>query len=100
MRTAPRSEEHTSELQSRFDLVCHLIFSSAVSFSFFPYTTLFRSKATGPLGSSGIFYHLWCRGPLMKRRYVILLNGRVRLECPLQLDWRREPQRGGDIVRA
>src|SRR5438067_2875495 len=24
-RTAPRSEEHTSELQSRFDLVCRLL---------------------------------------------------------------------------
>src|SRR5699024_10403833 len=30
-----RSEEHTSELQSRFDLVCYI--------SLFPYTTLFRS---------------------------------------------------------
>src|SRR5699024_12149230 len=25
MRTPPRSEEHTSELQSRFDLVCRLL---------------------------------------------------------------------------
>src|SRR5699024_8451343 len=35
----PRSEEHTSELQSRFDLVCRLLAWS----SFSPYTTLFRS---------------------------------------------------------
>src|SRR5699024_9124344 len=33
-----RSEEHTYELQSRFDLVCHL------TSSLFPYTTLFRSN--------------------------------------------------------
>src|SRR5437868_1528168 len=33
-----RSEEHTSELQSRFDLVCR------PSSTLFPYTTLFRSR--------------------------------------------------------
>src|SRR5699024_10637288 len=37
--TDKRSEEHTSELQSRFDLVCRLL-----CFSLFPYTTLFRSE--------------------------------------------------------
>src|SRR5207249_3603751 len=37
---AKRSEEHTSELQSRFDLVCRLPPSSPL----FPYTTLFRSR--------------------------------------------------------
>src|SRR5699024_1782505 len=36
-----RSEEHTSELQSRFDLVCRLLLF-AIS-PLFPYTTLFRS---------------------------------------------------------
>src|SRR5699024_5875253 len=36
-----RSEEHTSELQSRFDLVCRLLPTSTL----FPYTTLFRSKS-------------------------------------------------------
>src|SRR5699024_7777128 len=35
-----RSEEHTSELQSRFDLVCRLLPTSTL----FPYTTLFRSR--------------------------------------------------------
>src|SRR5437868_1642366 len=35
-----RSEEHTSELQSRFDLVCRLHLPIL-----FPYTTLFRSLA-------------------------------------------------------
>src|SRR5699024_5495123 len=50
-----RSEEHTSELQSRFDLVCRLmlekknkLYSSLYIFhtsryTLFPYTTLFRS---------------------------------------------------------
>src|SRR5699024_9805719 len=39
-----RSEEHTSELQSRFDLVCRLLlfFFPFIS-TLFPYTTLFRS---------------------------------------------------------
>src|SRR5207249_3588990 len=59
-RASFRSEEHTSELQSRFDLVCRLLLekkktSYIYSLSFtlrlrpppkstlFPYTTLFRS---------------------------------------------------------
>src|SRR5699024_9103179 len=37
-----RSEEHTSELQSRFDLVCRLLRYQTRSIRF-PYTTLFRS---------------------------------------------------------
>src|SRR5437867_4032445 len=36
-----RSEEHTSELQSPYDLVCRLL--SVPCVPFFPYTTLFRS---------------------------------------------------------
>src|SRR5437773_1497793 len=40
--SVPRSEEHTSELQSHHDLVCRLLRSSLRS-SLFPYTTLFRS---------------------------------------------------------
>src|SRR5699024_1812858 len=39
----PRSEEHTSELQSRFDLVCRLLILALPFSAFFPYTTLFRS---------------------------------------------------------
>src|SRR5699024_2449087 len=44
-----RSEEHTSELQSRFELVCRLPLPRFPSPSLFPYTTLFRSisKLTG-----------------------------------------------------
>src|SRR5699024_6199512 len=39
-----RSEEHTSELQSRFDLVCRLlILRCSPCYPLFPYTTLFRS---------------------------------------------------------
>src|SRR5699024_6926212 len=37
-----RSEEHTSELQSRFDLVCRLLCHPCIRF--FTYTTLFRSR--------------------------------------------------------
>src|SRR5207249_115093 len=40
---AARSEEHTSELQSRFDLVCRLLLPPPLCSTLFPYTTLFRS---------------------------------------------------------
>src|SRR5205807_1547352 len=43
-----RSEEHTSELQSPCNLVCRLLLEMRPrdpSSTFFPYTTLFRSKA-------------------------------------------------------
>src|SRR5690625_1855473 len=38
-----RSEEHTSELQSRGHLVCRLLLSPLTMSTLFPYTTLFRS---------------------------------------------------------
>src|SRR5690554_2422686 len=38
-----RSEEHTSELQSRPHLVCRLLLRRLPSSTLFPYTTLFRS---------------------------------------------------------
>src|SRR5687768_16155309 len=41
---ARRSEEHTSELQSRLHLVCRLPPRPTL----FPYTTLFRSRAWSP----------------------------------------------------
>src|SRR5699024_7794124 len=41
-----RSEEHTSELQSRFDLVCRLLLRRPLRSPLFPYTTLFRSLLT------------------------------------------------------
>src|ERR1041385_2010027 len=44
-----RSEEHTSELQSRLHLVCRLVFvmiRRPPRSTLFPYTTLFRSGAT------------------------------------------------------
>src|SRR5690349_1713786 len=43
---APRSEEHTSELQSRRDLVCRLLLPLPPPSTLFPYTTLFRSPAS------------------------------------------------------
>src|SRR5437867_483703 len=39
----PRSEEHTSELQSPYDLVCRLLLTLPPRSTLFPYTTLFRS---------------------------------------------------------
>src|SRR5712692_801593 len=48
-RTAPpekrstRSEEHTSELQSQFHLVCRLLLCRPSTSTLFPYTTLFLS---------------------------------------------------------
>src|SRR5699024_582512 len=42
-----RSEEHTSELQSRFDLVCRLL-PSPTAPPPVPYTTLFRSRCPPP----------------------------------------------------
>src|SRR5437868_6959155 len=41
-----RSEEHTSELQSRFDLVCRLLLVEPPQSILFPYTTLFRSNSS------------------------------------------------------
>src|SRR3989338_5235963 len=45
---AHRSEEHTSELQSQFHLVCRLFFlmiRRPPRSTLFPYTTLFRSRS-------------------------------------------------------
>src|SRR5262249_50642040 len=43
MRSNPRSEEHTSELQSLTNLVCRLLITPSPRSTVFPYTTLFRS---------------------------------------------------------
>src|SRR3989304_4534130 len=52
-QTQDRSEEHTSELQSRLQLVCRLFFlmiRRPPRSTLFPYTTLFRSLvSTSPL---------------------------------------------------
>src|SRR5437867_861046 len=40
-----RSEEHTSELQSPYDLVCRLLLRRQPTSTLFPYTTLFRSSS-------------------------------------------------------
>src|SRR5438874_989554 len=50
VQTAKRSEEHTSELQSRRDLVCRLLLEKIQlppRSTLFPYTTLFRSLGNG-----------------------------------------------------
>src|SRR5439155_403232 len=51
-----RSEEHTSELQSRGHLVCRLLLETLLSISrspLFPYTTLFRSNVADECRTSG-----------------------------------------------
>src|SRR5438874_1217936 len=50
LRAFERSEEHTSELQSRRDLVCRLLLElrPPPRPPLFPYTTLFRSPAGSP----------------------------------------------------
>src|SRR5438309_801717 len=49
---AERSEEHTSELQSQFHLVCRLLLPLPPTSTLFPYTTLFRSRQNlGPPGA-------------------------------------------------
>src|SRR5690606_25355500 len=49
---ALRSEEHTSELQSRENLVCRLLLPRPPPSTLFPYTTLFRSTALQPFRGS------------------------------------------------
>src|SRR5437868_2695646 len=61
-----RSEEHTSELQSRFDLVCRLLHSPRPPA--FPYTTLFRSGAAAGLGAGEIPADVHARGPAVAAR--------------------------------
>src|SRR5690349_19879376 len=46
--TSTRSEEHTSELQSRRDLVCRLLLPCHPTLPLLPYTTLFRSLRPSP----------------------------------------------------
>src|SRR5437879_1365869 len=43
-KAEPRSEEHTSELQSPMYLVCRLLLALSLDSTRFPYTTLFRSS--------------------------------------------------------
>src|SRR5437870_5686032 len=49
----PRSEEHTSELQSRGHLVCRLLLPPPPGPPLFPYTTLFRSSQPSSTGCRG-----------------------------------------------
>src|ERR1041385_6744850 len=66
--TADRSEEHTSELQSRLHLVCRLFFlmiRRPPRSTLFPYTTLFRSIASHPfcIVGNGWAPRTWGRSP-------------------------------------
>src|SRR5206468_2604389 len=69
-----RSEEHTSELQSRSDLVCRLL--RPPRSTLFPYTTLFRSQFFAgekkPLNLLG-----WSLGGLVAMRWASLHPQRI-----------------------
>src|SRR5689334_5605624 len=54
----PRSEEHTSELQSQFHLVCRLLLKihRRLYSTLFPYTTLFRSYGSGEIEISDTYF--------------------------------------------
>src|SRR5437868_4339269 len=56
-----RSEEHTSELQSRFDLVCRLLLPPPQTSTLFPYTTLFRSCIGWPSTLAKVVRKTSCR---------------------------------------
>src|SRR5690625_4388639 len=49
----PRSEEHTSELQSRGHLVCRLLLRAPLTSSLFPYSSLFRAPLLAPVRLGG-----------------------------------------------
>src|SRR5699024_7701808 len=76
---AGRSEEHTSELQSRFDLVCRPPISTL-----FPYTTLFRSRVCRPaLFVAHAFLHDGAGAP---RRTVHRMDQTSRNRYPLHYE--------------
>src|SRR5437868_9826205 len=59
-----RSEEHTSELQSRFDLVCRLLLEKKNKNS----TALVESKAASPAGMKDVLPTSTASGPASHRR--------------------------------
>src|SRR5437867_2297936 len=68
-RPHSRSEEHTSELQSPYDLVCRLLLPHPPRSTLFPYTTLFRSHAAGPNSNDGAA-HDWPRAQQLYSRVL------------------------------
>src|SRR5207249_9145010 len=57
VRTSPRSEEHTSELQSRFDLVCRLLLEKKNGFALrSPWLSPGVSWFCSPLAFSAPFF--------------------------------------------
>src|SRR4030066_156720 len=78
----PRSEEHTSELQSRLHLVCRLVFlmiRRPPRSTLFPYTTLFRSRQPAALClfvaiRHRLYCRLQCRAALCRDRKSTRLN--------------------------
>src|SRR5207249_6790126 len=68
-RPLPRSEEHTSELQSRFDLVCRLLLEK-------------KKKKVEPTGRGRAFLPLLI---YLDRRYLSLHHGARNRQCPHDL---------------
>src|SRR3989441_4068005 len=64
-RPAPRSEEHTSELQSLAYLVCRLLLEKK---KLYPYTTLFRSRSEEHTSELQSLAYLVCRLLLEKKK--------------------------------
>src|SRR5690606_25691117 len=57
-RPVKRSEEHTSELQSRENLVCRPLRVHVPPSALFPYTTLFRSAVKAALAGRFHLHHV------------------------------------------
>src|SRR3989449_1338501 len=72
--TVERSEEHTSELQSRLHLVCRLLLRSE------EHTSELQSRL-----------HLVCRLLLEKKKHTSELQSRLHLVCRLLLEKKNDP---------
>src|ERR1035438_9071694 len=74
LRGIPRSEEHTSELQSLRHLVCRLLLRRPAVPTLFPYTTLFRSKWVAAPQKIPILNVLGQTEPMDSPGYAVFLD--------------------------
>src|SRR5437867_1267254 len=81
-----RSEEHTSELQSPYDLVCRLLLHPPPTPTLFPYTTLFRSAFASSARPTGTPTSLSTTSSSAATRLR-------RSRTPFSLPTRRSPER-------
>src|SRR5437868_3055388 len=98
---ARRSEEHTSELQSRFDLVCRLLLRPPPGSPLFPYTTLFRSRLEAVAAADALHAEELLHGPLLVGREGGQVEGfELRIEFEPSLEAERAPlEEHGEIGR-